>query len=262
VYGTGVLEPDGAFYDRVWSELAHFDRVSPASFHRRRLIRRLAARHAADARDVLDAGAGTGTLVEELSLHLPAAKVSAGDVSPRSLELTLARCPNADAFPLDLAAADFEQAHSTRAGSFDLVICAEVLEHLADDTLALRRLELLLAPGGCLIVTVPGGKMSHFDTAIGHQRHYRQRELKRALEATGFEIVELMAWGFPFQNLYRAAVRLASRAAPGGAPEKSSLVGRALGAGYSAFGGVMRPLFFLNLPWFGEQLFAVARKRR
>jgi 2-polyprenyl-3-methyl-5-hydroxy-6-metoxy-1,4-benzoquinol methylase len=262
VYVSVGLESDGAFYDRVWDELGHFDRVSPASFHRRRLIRRLVARHAPDARSVLDAGAGPGQLVAELSLHLPAAKVSAGDVSARSLELTLARCPNATAFLLDLLAPGFETDHAARLGSFDLIVCSEVLEHLADDTLALRRLEALLAPGGCLIVTVPGGKMSHFDIAIGHQRHYRLAELERALAGAGFAITSAMAWGFPFQNLYRSAVRLASRAAlPGETQRKTSALKRGLGAGYAAFSGVMLPLFFLNLPWLGEQLVAVARKR-
>ncbi|HEY3500475.1 MAG TPA: class I SAM-dependent methyltransferase [Polyangiaceae bacterium] len=260
-----ILEPDGAFYDRVWSELEHLDRVSPAAFHRRRLIRRLIAEHAADARSILDAGSGPGQLVEELSLHFPAATLSAADVSPHSLEQVRARCPASDAFLLDLTAGDFEREHAERFGRFDLVVCSEVIEHVADDALALRRLERFLAPGGCLIVTVPGGKMSRFDVAIGHRRHYRKDELEARLVSGGLEPVRVMAWGFPFQNFYRSAVRVASRAAiPGHAPRegsgKSGGLSRILGAGYAAFGALMLPLFFLNLPWLGEQLVAVARK--
>jgi SAM-dependent methyltransferase len=263
-----ILEPDGAFYDRVWSELGHLDRVSPAAFHRRRLIRRLIAEHAADARRILDAGSGPGELVAELSLHFPAASLSAADVSPHSLELLRARAPSSETFLLDLTAPDFDAQHAGRFRRFELVICSEVIEHVADDELALRRLERLLAPGGCLIVTVPGGKMSHFDRAIGHRRHYRKDELEARLANAGLEPVRVMAWGFPFQNLYRSAVRVASRAAiPGRSADsgegsgKGRALRRVLGAGYAAFGALMLPLFFLNLPWLGEQLVAVARKR-
>lgn len=256
-----ILEPDGAFYDRVWSELGHLDRVSPAAFHRRRLIRRLIVEHAADARSILDAGSGPGQLVEDLSLHFRSASLSAADVSAHSLELTQARCPSADTFLLDLTAADFEREHAGRFGRFDLVVCSEVLEHLADDALALERLERLLAPGGCLIVTVPGGKMSHFDVAIGHRRHYRKDALEALVRRGGFEVLRVMAWGFPFQNVYRSAVRIASRAAiPGRGAERRGAASRVLGGGYAAFGALMLPLFFLNLPWLGEQLVAVARK--
>jgi SAM-dependent methyltransferase len=236
--------------------------VSPASFHRRRLIRRLIAKHAPLAHRVLDAGAGPGQLVAELSLHFPGARVAAADVSPRSLELTRARCPNAETFLLDLASSGFLVEQAGRLGSFDLVVCSEVLEHLADDALGLQRLRELLEPGGYLVVTVPGGKMSRFDVAIGHQRHYGLRELERRLEQNGFSVVTAMAWGFPFQNLYRSAVRVASRAAlPGGSPGRSATPNRALEAGYAAFGKLLLPLFFFNLPWLGEQLVAVARKR-
>lgn len=39
--------------------------------------------------------------------------------------------------------------------SFDLVLCSEVIEHIADSAAALRGLARVLAPGGMLIVTTP-----------------------------------------------------------------------------------------------------------
>jgi hypothetical protein len=69
--------------------------------------------------------------------------------------------------------------------------------------------------------------------------------------------------GFPFQNLYRTAVRIASRAAlpETEAPAGPGMVTRALQGGYTLFSRAMLPLFFFNLPWLGEQLVAVARRR-
>ena len=41
------------------------------------------------------------------------------------------------------------------AGSFDVVLCSEVIEHLDDPAAALRGLRRLLAPGGTLILSTP-----------------------------------------------------------------------------------------------------------
>ena len=40
-------------------------------------------------------------------------------------------------------------------GSFDLIICSHVLEHVGDDRAAMRELHRVLAPGGCAILMVP-----------------------------------------------------------------------------------------------------------
>lgn len=262
------MEAGSEFYDEVWDQYEALDRASPAAFHRRRLIRRLLARHAPSARSLLDAGCGPGQLLADLSLHFPHARAAGGDVSARSLAAARTRCPDAELFSLDLGAVDFDREHAARFGRFDAIVCSEVLEHLPDDALALARLRSLLEPGGHLLVTVPGGSMSRFDVSIGHLRHYRLELLRRRLAEAEFEVIEAIAWGFPFQNVYRTAVRIASRAAlpedrtasaPG--PSANGLVTRALHAGYTAFGRAMLPLFFFNLPWLGEQLVAVARRR-
>ena len=254
----------GEFYDAVWEQFGHLDRESPASFHRRRITRRLALTHASSARRVLDAGAGQGLLVRELALHMPAAVVAGADVSARSRAEIARVNPDAPVFELDLSAPDFE-ARARSLGRFDLVVCSEVLEHLPNDGEAAQRLGQLLEDGGCLIVTVPGGRMSRFDRAIGHLRHYDRHSLERMLGGAGLEVVACFAWGFPFQNLYRSAVRLASRVAfrenARDAPRRSRLRDT-LQAGYEAFGRVLVPLFYLNRPYWGEQLFAVAVRPR
>lgn len=252
------------FYDTVWNEFGHLDRGSPAAFHRRRIIRRLALTHAASARRVLDAGSGQGLLVRELSLHMPAAIVAGADVSERSRAHTARLNPDAPVFALDLQAPNFEE-QARALGRYDLVICSEVLEHLPDDQESARRLRDLLEEGGRLIVTVPGGRMSRFDEAIGHRRHYDRRSLERVLRGAGFEVVECFAWGFPFQNFYRAAVRVASRVAlpkSSTQPARRSLLSDTMQAGYEILGRALLPLFYLNRPYWGEQLFAVAVRPR
>jgi SAM-dependent methyltransferase len=258
---AAVPAPDADFYDQVWDTWGELDGHSPAAFHRRRLVLALVRDHARSASQVLEVGCGQGALLKKLELELPGAIVHGADVSPRSLERSRALGSRAELFQLDLTALDFEQSHAQRFGQFDLVICSEVLEHLADDQRALERIRELLAPGGHLIVTVPSGQRTRFDAAIGHIRHYTRSGLAHRLREAGFEVERGMAWGFPFHNLYRLLVTAGAQLSLSKNGATRGLPNRALGFGYRALSGMLKPLYFLNRPYWGPQLFAVARKR-
>ncbi len=248
-----------AFYDRVWSDWGSLDAVSPAAFHRRRQLLALAQRHARSARQVLDVGCGQGALLKELERELPAALLHGSDVSDAALEQARRASPSATLFTLDLEADDFER-YSSYFGRFDLVLCSEVLEHLADDGSALTRLARLLTEGGQLLVSVPGGRLTRFDHSIGHLRHYTPKLLSACLTSSGFEVERVMAWGFPFHNLYRRIVEGASGAALAGSGE-SRLPKGLLRFGYRVTSAILNPLYYLNRPYWGPQLFALAKKR-
>jgi SAM-dependent methyltransferase len=79
-------------------------------------------------------------------------------------------------------------------GSFDRVVCSEVLEHIWDYRGAIGELVRVLRPGGRMAVTVPTRwpervcwTLDHHyhDTPGGHVRIFRQNELEQALEASG-----------------------------------------------------------------------------
>jgi SAM-dependent methyltransferase len=257
----------GEFYDEMWERYGHLDSASPAAFHRRRLILELCTRYAAGARQVLDAGCGQGELLQELRLGFPNATLCASDVSLASVRETKRLNPNLEVLQMDLCVPDFERVYRQYLGRFELITCSEVVEHIPDDCLAVERVARLLAPRGTLVLTVPGGKMSRFDELIGHQRHYSPERLRELSQHANLEPVEVLAWGFPFQNLYRSAVRIVSRLSmpkPGEAPKTPSggrNISGVLGAGYSFFGRALKPLFYLNRNFWGEQMLLVARKR-
>jgi 2-polyprenyl-3-methyl-5-hydroxy-6-metoxy-1,4-benzoquinol methylase len=268
-----------AFYDDVWNKFGHLDVVSPANFHRRRLVVDLAARAVRSASPrVLDVGCGQGELLRDLAARLPNGRISGSDLSAQSLLDTRKRNREFELFSLNIADPKFAETYAARVASFDLVVCSEVLEHIPDDRLAAHNLAALLAPEGVLIATVPGGKMSRFDQRIGHQRHYRPQQLEQLLAGAGLRVEKVMAWGFPFHNVYRSAVRIASRLAmpdgpaPAAAPAMTAArpapssggtgpgwMSKALSGGYVAFGRILNPLFYLNLARGGEQMIAVAR---
>ncbi len=81
-------------------------------------------------------------------------------------------------------------------GTFDRIIASEVLEHIPDDTSAMRELARVLRPGGTMAVTVPrcvpeainwALSDEYHDTPGGHVRIYRRSTLERRLGSAGLE---------------------------------------------------------------------------
>jgi SAM-dependent methyltransferase len=87
-------------------------------------------------------------------------------------------------------------------GSFDLILCSHVLEHVPDDRAAMTELRRVLAPGGLALVLTPyrPGQPTYEDpsvaspiermVAFGQQDHVRiyGTDLAERLRAAGFEV--------------------------------------------------------------------------
>jgi len=63
--------------------------------------------------------------------------------------------------------------------SFDLVCAFDVIEHVADDSAAMKEMERVCKTGGTVCVTVPAFKMlwSNHDVVNGHHRRYTKKSL-------------------------------------------------------------------------------------
>lgn len=137
-------------------------------------------------RRVLDLGAGLGTHTAWLADRADVVAVEADQEHVRALERRFADAPavrvvHADAERLDLAE------------TFDTVVCFNVLEHVAADEEALRRVCDRLEPGGRLLLLVPAHPALYgaTDRTVLHERRYGKEELRRKLVEAGFEVETL-----------------------------------------------------------------------
>jgi SAM-dependent methyltransferase len=133
----------------------------------------------------LDLGCGDGRLTAELD----AAELTAADVSPVALERARRRLPER-ARLVELvpdAPVPFED------GAFDLVLCAETIEHVRDVQLLLSEVRRVVRPGGTLALTTPANRalMRPPEPLSPHLRFLTRRSLRRLLDELGFDVVSL-----------------------------------------------------------------------
>src|SRR3954463_3034939 len=142
----------------------------------------------------LDLGAGDGRLSQELS----AGELVLADVSSVALARARKRLPDAAKVQLELdGPLPFDDS------SFDLVLCAETIEHVRDVQLLLSETRRVLRPGGTLALSTPAhgrltglavlvqGFEALFDPLSPHLRFFTARSLRRLLGELGFDVRSL-----------------------------------------------------------------------
>jgi SAM-dependent methyltransferase len=163
--------------DDLWELVPDDQRLPPAALAE--FVRGLAP-----AQRVLDLGCGDG----RLSALLTADELTLADVSPVALERARRRLPQARLVELDpdtpLPLGD---------GTFDLVLCAETLEHIRDVQLFLSEIRRVLTPAGRLALTTPATPplMRPPDPLSPHLRAFTRASVRRVLDELGFELDSL-----------------------------------------------------------------------
>lgn len=95
-------------------------------------------------------------------------------------------------------------------GTFDKIICAEVMEHIHEDQEATAEFFRVLKPGGIMAVTVPTpitehvyGRLSwhYFRTPGGHIRIYKPKQIFKVLTSGGLKIYAI-SFAHSFHSFY------------------------------------------------------------
>ena len=138
---------------------------------------------------VLEIGAGSGGFVRAALAR--GWKVDANEVSPRGLEML--RRTGATVFAGDVASAHYPD------GQFDLVVSAEVIEHLPAPLEHLREVGRVTRPAGVLILTTPnfdgltrrwlGVNWRVIDPE--HLGYFTSATLSRILREAGYALVDV-----------------------------------------------------------------------
>ena len=207
---------------------------------------------------LLDAGCGSGGMLERLRRHFPEASLTGMDYVPRALELTAERNTGAQLAQGSADALPFGNAEFDVVLSLDVIVLRGI-----DDAKAAREMHRVLKPGGKLIINVAAFDFlrgSH-DGATSMARRYTRQRLLKLLRAAGFTIRSMSYWNMSLMPAV-AAVRLASRRKAQQADVRSDL--KPMWPPLNALLGVIAQTELaisrrIPLP-FGTSLFAVAQK--
>jgi SAM-dependent methyltransferase len=187
---TGGYAPER--YAKLFErEAAHFWFRS-----RRKLILQTIRRHLGETGRYMEIGCGTGHVLAGIAQGWPKCEIWGTDLLGEGLAFAGRRVPAATLAQLDPRRLPFES-------SFDVIGAFDVLEHIKEDELVLRRTQRALKPGGVLVLTVPQHPFlwSAHDETARHVRRYRRNELRDKLRAGGFLVEEkrsFMALTLPF----------------------------------------------------------------
>jgi O-antigen biosynthesis protein len=144
---------------------------------------------------VLDVGCSTGYLAKRL--HEGGATVVGLDIDERSAELAGPHCEAVHIGDVETMELPFEP------GTFDAVVCGDLLEHLRDPQAFLVRVRPVLRPGGQLVLSTPNianwamrigllfGRFRYTDWGLLDRTHthlFTRKTLVECLTAAGYRI--------------------------------------------------------------------------
>lgn len=104
---------------------------------------------------------------------------------------------------LDIADTNFDNTYHKYLNQFDSVFALNVVEHIQDDSLALKNISKLIKPGGTVIILVPAYNLLYnsFDKALEHYRRYTSKKLNKivseefeVLHSQYFNVFGILGW--------------------------------------------------------------------
>lgn len=203
---------------------------------------------------ILEIGAGTSLLIKEF-IH--SADTFALDRSKTALSLSKKNGIG------NTIHADLGTYSGYKKNFYDIVVAADVLEHLADDYGAVKKIHDMLKKGGIFIIHVPAHQslFSYWDKSLGHFRRYEKKDLQKLIKSAPFSVSFLsfrLPTIYPFVRLFRKFSKETKR------KRKSD---------FEQFSILNLPLYFFTkaedalirnktiTPPFGLSLFAIAKKK-
>ncbi|MDD5730728.1 MAG: class I SAM-dependent methyltransferase [Candidatus Omnitrophica bacterium] len=157
---------------------------------------------------VLVLGIGGGLLCKEL--------INSGH-NVNGIDIFYPSCRFAsEQFKIKTIVADLEAGIPCESNRFDVIILADVLEHIAFESGLLGEMRRCLKAGGEAIITVPAYEhmWSYWDERLSHKRRYELKSLRQKITAAGFSIKKISYFNsllYPAVFLFRKIASLSGR---------------------------------------------------
>lgn len=173
-----------------YEEIAKIEYVNWWYAARRELIDGILTRLGRRFQNALDMGCGTGANFSALRAH--AERVTGLDLSNEALRY----CQSLGYAQVIQASAE---AVTIPSSSYDLVLCADLLEHGNDERM-MSEISRVLRPGGFAIITVPAHRILwNWNDLYGHhKRRYSRKQLERLFSAYPMKISWIRHWNAVF----------------------------------------------------------------
>lgn len=145
---------------------------------------------------VLEMGCGPGALLRDLSERgFHGTGVELSEQSREVARQLLADLPGIQVV---------ERLHDQEKHSYDYLLAFEVLEHIEDDTAALRDWLEYLKPGGIVFISVPAhrARWNVTDLFAGHFRRYDETDALALIERAGLEVMRIGTYGWPISRVF------------------------------------------------------------
>lgn len=221
---------------------------------RREILTRIVRENVPRGGSILDVGCGTGFVLEELRDSYEVHGIDDAEIAVRF-------CHSKG---LDFVERGVLGKTPLSRSSYDSVMFLDVIEHIDDDVGVLRAAADVLAPEGCVVVTVPALNIlwSEHDVVHHHRRRYTRATLERAIRDAGLEPVWISYFNTILFPMIFAA-RMAGKLKKGGGASDADAIppGPVNELLYRAFGAEKRLLPHVNMP-IGVSLACIARKTK
>lgn len=142
-----------------------------------------------DCRTFLEVGCGTGFVLSGIRSAYPSIELSGSEIFSTGLGFAARRVPSAQFYQMDARDIPFRD-------EFDVIGAFDVLEHIDDDEAVIAEVVRALRPGGGFLISVPQhpSLWSPQDEHAFHVRRYTATELRRKVEAAGFEVIRMTSF--------------------------------------------------------------------
>ncbi|MFN3875684.1 MAG: class I SAM-dependent methyltransferase [Flavobacteriales bacterium] len=151
--------------------------------------------------DLLDAGCGTGGMLQAIGQAYPGARLQGIDLSPAACAFAR-RKTGAQVALGSINALPYPDA------SFDVLVSLDVLGYPMDRPATLRGFARVVKPGGLVVVNVAAYQwmLSYHDRAVGQVKRFSRSEAGGLLREAGLQVLRATFWNtllFPLMVLKR-----------------------------------------------------------